>query len=227
MPNVQTKRSTPSQKHKSHTNLNGSTNGSASVAGQRRFTVAEYYQMAEVGLLRPDERTELLEGEIIVMSPQGSKHAAGGSRTGDIFRALLGTRVIVREQYPIHLDDESEPEPDVVIALPDENYYEDHHPTPEEILLVLEVSDSSLEIDRVRKQRLYAKAGIRQYCLLNIQTHELEDYRQPSADGYRSKQTYARTEAFTLAAFPALQVLVADLLPKRERLIKNRRRKAS
>ena len=195
--------------------------------GRRRlFTVEEYYKMAEMGVLRPDERTELLEGEIVAMSPQGSRHAAGGSRTGDIFRTLLGARVIVREQYPIHLDDESEPEPDVVIAMPDENYYEDHHPTPDEILLVLEVSDSSLELDRVYKQRLYAQAEIRQYCVLNLQTQELEDYRQPSPDGYRSKQTYARTESLSLVAFPSLQILVADLFPKRK-IIKHRRRKAS
>ena len=182
--------------------------------------------MAEMGVLRPDEKVELLEGEIVVMSPQGSRHAAGGSRAGDVFRALLGLRAIVREQYPIHLDELSEPEPDIVLALPDENYYEDHHPTPEEILLVMEVSDSSLEIDRVRKQRLYASAGIRQYCLLNLKTQELEDHRQPSADGYRSKQTYTRSESFTLAAFPDIQVSVGALLPRR-RLINRRRQKAS
>lgn len=191
----------------------------------RRFTVAEYYKMAEVGVLCSNERVELLEGEILAMSPQGPLHAAGSSRAADIFRALLGGRVIVREQYPIHLDDESEPEPDVVLALPDENYYSDDHPTPAEILLALEVSDTTLEIDRVRKQRLYAKAGIRQYCVLNLQAHELEDYRQPSANGYRSKQTYTEAESFTLAAFPDIRVRVADLLPQ-PKFVRRRKRKS-
>ncbi|MGH9801487.1 MAG: Uma2 family endonuclease, partial [Blastocatellia bacterium] len=126
-------------------------------------------------------------------------------------------KVIVRTQMPIHLDDMSEPEPDIVVALPDEDYYSDHHPTPPEVLLVMEVSYSSLEFDRARKSPVYAKAGIRQYCLLNLRSRELEDYRQPDKDGYRSKQTYAENENFDLAAFPQTSIKVADLLPPLKR----------
>ncbi|MFN0110905.1 MAG: Uma2 family endonuclease [Blastocatellia bacterium] len=183
----------------------------------RRFTVEEYYKMVEAGVLHEGEKVELIEGEIIAMSPQGTKHASSGSRTGDYLRELLGRRVIVRSQMPIHLDDMSEPEPDIVVALPDEDYYSDHHPTPPEILMVMEVSYSTLDFDRKRKSRVYANAGIRQYCLLNLQARELEDYQQPSADGYRSKQTYAESESFTLAAFPKISVKVAALLPPLKR----------
>ena len=193
--------------------------------GQRYFTVAEYYKMAESGVLRADERVELLEGEILVMSPQGSLHSSVTWRVANVFRVLLGERAIVREHSPIQLDEISEPEPDVVIALPHEDGYEGHHPTTAETLLALEVSDSSLEIDRVRKKRIYAKAGIRQYCVLNLRAREIEEYRQPSAEGYRSKQTYRETESFTLAAFPDITVNVADLLPRE--LVKRRKRKAS
>lgn len=180
---------------------------------QRRFTVDEYYKMAEAGVLREHERLELIEGEIIVMSPQGPQHASGGSRASDHLKDLLGNRAIVRVQCPIHLDDASEPEPDIAVALPDENYYSDHHPTPKEILMVMEVSESTLEFDRVRKSRTYAKARIHQYCLLNLKTRELEDYRDPGKDGYRSKQTYSAGENFNLAAFPKVSIAVAELLP--------------
>lgn len=179
----------------------------------RRFTVAEYYKMAEMGVLSDDQRVELIEGEIIVMSPQGPKHAASGSRASDFLKRLLAEQAIVRVQCPIHLDDFSEPEPDIVVALPNEDYYSEYHPTPKEILMVMEVSYSTLAFDRARKSRIYAEAGIQQYCLLNVRNRELEDYRQPSKDGYRSKQTYTASEAFTLAAFPDLSIKVADLLP--------------
>jgi Uma2 family endonuclease len=190
----------------------------------RKFTVKEYYKMAEAGVLREDERVELIEGEIIKMSPQGPKHASSGSRAGEWFLRNLMDRVIVRMQLPVHLDDNSEPEPDIVLALPNESYYSDHHPTPKEILMIMEVSDSTLAFDRARKSRIYAQAGITQYCLLNLQTRELEDYRQPGRDGYRSKQTYSESESFKLAAFPQVAVKVADLLPP-VKAVRKRRRK--
>jgi len=196
---------------------------SQSAPAFRRFTVEEYYKMAEAGILREDERVELIEGEIIVKSPQGPRHASSNSRAAEWFVLNFTGRCTVRIQAPIHLDDSSEPEPDVVLALPDENYYSDHHPTPREILLVMEVSESSLEFDRVRKSRTYAKAGIRQYCLLNLKSRELEDYRQPSQNGYRSKQTYTESESFKLAAFPTISINVGDLLPPLK--IANKRRR--
>ena len=199
---------------------------SMSVSGApRRFTVEEYYQLAEANILRPDERVELIEGEIIAMSPQGTQHASSNQRATRWFVQNLSDRANVRIQAPIRLSEESEPEPDVVLALLDEDDYHDHHPVPREILLVLEISFSSLEFDRVRKKRMYAKAGIRQYCVLNLQARELEDYRQPAAAGYRSKQTYGEADEFTLAAFPEITVSVADLLPRK--LFKHRKRKAS
>lgn len=180
---------------------------------RRRFTVEEYYRMAEAGILRPDERLELIEGEIIVMSPQGPRHASIAARATKWFVLHCADRCAVRIQMPIHLDDLSEPEPDVILAVGDNDLYDDHHPTPKEILMAMEVSDSTLEFDRVRKSLAYSQAGIRQYCLLNVQSRELEDYRQPGKDGYRSKQIYSTDESFNLAAFPNISVNVADLLP--------------
>ncbi|MEK7829526.1 MAG: Uma2 family endonuclease, partial [Acidobacteriota bacterium] len=149
---------------------------------------------------------------------------SSSSRINDYLRELLGDRAMVRFQLPIRLDDSSEPEPDIAIVLPDGDYYSDHHPTPSETLFVLEVSDSTLQLDRVRKSRVYAKAGIRQFCILNLKARELEDHRQPDQNGYRSKQTYTIDESFTLVAFPDISLNVADLLPSLRRVGKLNRK---
>ena len=180
----------------------------------RRFTVKDYYRMLEAGILHEDDHVELIRGEIRTMSPKGPKHASGNSRANRYFTTLLGEQVIIRIQDPIHLDDFSEPEPDVVLAALAEDEYDYHHPTPEEVYLALEVADSSLEYDRDEKSRLYAQAGIRQYCILNVRERELEEYRQPSAKGNRSKQTYASEQSFSLVAFPHLAIEVGALLPR-------------
>jgi Uma2 family endonuclease len=191
----------------------------------RRFTVEEVYKMTEAGILPEDERIELIEGEIIVMGKQGPQHASCSSRISDLLRQLLGQRALVRFQLPVRLSDSSEPEPDIAVVLPDEDYYSDHHPTPSETLLVLEVSDTTLRLDRVRKSRVYAEAGIPQYCILNLKARELEDQRQPSPNGYRSKRVYTEDESFTLAAFPDILLKVRDLLPSLKATLHKRRKK--
>jgi len=199
-------------------------NDRSSASGLYRFTVKDYYRMLEAGILTKDDRVELINGEIRTMSPKGPKHSSGNTRANRRFTGLLGDRAIIRIQDPIHLDDYSEPEPDVVLAIPVEGEYDDHHPTPEEILLVLEVADSSLFFDREEKSLLYAQAGIKQYCVLNLRDRELEDYRNPGADGYRSKETYTAEQSFNLAAFPDIFVKVNELLPRPEK-IRNQRKK--
>ncbi len=179
----------------------------------RLFSVAEYYKMAETGILRAGERVELIEGRILTMSPKGIEHAATNDQASEVFRKSLGARVIVRNQNPIHLADDTEPEPDLVLAAPHEKRYFDHHPTPAEILLVLEIADSSLTFDRRNKGLLYAKAGIIQYLILNSRAREVEEYRDPSPDGYRSKHTYNADQSFSLAAFAGVTIEVSELLP--------------
>ena len=179
----------------------------------RRFTVEEYYKLAEAGILRPDERVELIEGRIVTMSPKGTRHAAATDRAARCFAKHLGDRVLIRNQNPVHLTDDTEPEPDVVLAVPQEKEYANHHPTPAEVLLVLEVSESSLSFDRRDKGFIYAKAGIIQYAVLNTRARELEDYRGPSLEGYRSKQTYRADQSFSLVAFPEVVIGVGELLP--------------
>lgn len=181
--------------------------------GLRLLTAAEYEQMIAAGIFNEDDRVELLEGVMVATSPKGMKHATSTDRASRYFIRLLGDRVIVRNQNPILLNDYSEPEPDLVLAAPEEHEYAYRHPTPADIRLILEVADTTLAYDRNRKGSSYAASGIVQYLILNVNEMEIEDYREPSADGYRRKQTYTAGESFNLVAFPDIRIKVSDLLP--------------
>src|SRR5205085_3308981 len=125
-------------------------------------------------------------------------------------------KVWIRNQNPIWLDDFSEPEPDIVLVEPPFSKYFEKHPTPADIFVILEVSDTTLNFDRTAKSAAYARAGIRQYLLLNVQDGTLEDYREPSADGYQSKQTLRGEQTFSLVAFPDILLQAKDFLPIEE-----------
>jgi Uma2 family endonuclease len=181
----------------------------------RQFTVAEYYRMLEAGILDEDERVELIEGEIVNMAAKSIQHTAAVRRTSKCLSRLLAGRAFIAAQDPIHLDDYSEPEPDVIVASPSPTEYEDHHPTPAELFLVVEVAETSYGRDRNRKLLLYAQAGIAQYWILNSRDRELEDYRDPGPHGYRSKQTYTEEQVVSLVAFPDVNIGVAELLPRK------------
>ncbi|HKQ76959.1 MAG TPA: Uma2 family endonuclease [Blastocatellia bacterium] len=192
--------------------------------GLRLFTADEYQRLADVGILGEDDRVELIEGRIVRMAAKNIKHAMATKRANRYFTRLLGDRVVVGVQDPILLNDYSEPEPDIILVAPPEDRYFDHHPTPKEIYLVLEVADSSLPYDRDVKCPLFAYNKIIQFCLLNLQNRELEDYRQPSRNGYRSKQTYSEDEVFNLVAFPEVSIEVKDLLPPVKATVKRRKK---
>jgi Uma2 family endonuclease len=179
----------------------------------RLFTVKEYDAMIEQGILTANDRVELLNGVIIEQMPKGPKHASLNDDIGDFFKETLGAQVVIRYQNPIALNDFSEPEPDLVLATPPRAKYRSHHPAPDEILLVIEVSDSTLSLDRNTKSVAYAQAGIRQYLLFNVAERAIEDYRDPAPDGYRTKQTHTAGNSFKLVAFPELNINPADLLP--------------
>jgi Uma2 family endonuclease len=149
------------------------------------FTVEEYHRMAEAGLFE-GQRVELIYGKIVDMSPSKSDHAGIVKRIHNIFREILDKNHIISVQDPIHIDDRSEPEPDIAILQYREDYYTQSHPTPKETLLVIEVANSSLEKDQKVKLPLYAKAGIPEVWIVNLQDHQLEQYREPSEKGYSS-----------------------------------------
>lgn len=179
----------------------------------RQISVREYDAMIENGVFDENDQVELLNGAILEKMPKGTKHSAATDRIARVFYRNLDEKVLVRNQNPIWLDEFSEPEPDIVLAAPKSDEYENSHPTPSEIYLILEVSDSTLSYDRNTKGEAYARAGICQYLVVNLQEKTLEDYREPSADGYGSKRTFHAGGQFNLAAFPEISFNVSDFFP--------------
>lgn len=180
-------------------------------APPRRFTVAEYYRMAEVGILAPDERVELLDGEIIQVSPIGSRHAACVDRVNQLFIPAR-PRAIVRVQGPIRLDDYSEPEPDLALLRPRADFYAMGHPGPADVFLIVEVMDTSAASDRTVKLALYARAGIAEVWLVDLNRGLVEVHRQPSAAGFGEILTFRRGQTVSPLAFPDLALDVDVIL---------------
>lgn len=178
-----------------------------------RITVAEYHKMIEANVFNENARIELIKGVLVKMSPKGKRHAATTNRIAKLFYKLLGDRIIVHNQNPILLDDSTEPEPDIALLVPREKEYSDRLPTPADVLLIIEVSDTTLKYDRDTKSLLYAKNGIAQYIVLNVKTREITDMREPSPEGYRALKTLRSDERFNLIAFPEIEIKVSDLLP--------------
>lgn len=171
----------------------------------RRFTVDEYHRMAETGILREDDRVELLDGEIVEMSPSGPRHAATVRRLERLFHRLAGERALVSGQNPISLDRYSEPEPDIALVRPQDDFYAGAHPTPADVLLIVEVADSSLGYDR-RKLASYARAGIPEVWLVDLTRDRVETHRAPRGDGYGEHHVLGRDEAITPLLLPDIMI---------------------
>jgi Uma2 family endonuclease len=182
------------------------------VPTRRRFTVAEYYQMAEAGILRPDERTELIDGEVILMPPMGDPHAGNVNRHIEVFVPRFADVVMVRIQSHIKLDDFQQPEPDVALVRRRADFYTTSSPTPEDVVLIVEVADTSLTYDRRTKGPMYARAGIPEYWLHDVNAATLTVFRDPGPDGYRFEQTLRRGDHIAPLAFPDRPIAVTDLL---------------
>jgi Uma2 family endonuclease len=152
--------------------------------GHRLFTRADYHKMAEAGLFAPNERVELLKGEIRTMSPAGSLHVSFVSRLLLLFAPLLGNVYQINVQSPIWLSDESEPEPDIVLYRARPDFYAHELPTPADIVLIVEVSDTTLRYDRVEKLPLYAMAGVPEVWIVDVNAPLIEQYHTPVAGIY-------------------------------------------
>jgi Uma2 family endonuclease len=170
--------------------------------------------MHDAGLFR-DERVELLDGAIIAMGTQNSPHAASVNRLAGLLIPLLSGRYSVRCQTPIHLDPYSEPEPDLAVCLHDPDDYESGHPTPEQILLLVEVSDASLAFDRKRKRVAYARAGIAEYWIVNVPERIVEVSQRPDRAASRYRVSRRARPAELLALPDGSSVRVADLVSRR------------
>lgn len=181
----------------------------------RRWSREEYERLVEAGIFKPDDRVELIDGEILTISPQispqSSPHATAVLVVRDRLSKALGAGFSVRDQLPLALADDSEPEPDVAVVEGSPRDYRESH--PHSALLVVEVADTSLAFDRSRKKELYARAGIHEYWVLDLSGRTLEVYRGPQGNHYRSAEALPEGASVRPLAASGESIAIADLLP--------------
>ena len=175
---------------------------------QRRFTVDEFHRMAEVGILHEDDRVELIGGEIVEMNPIGGRHARCVTELTRVLVSVVGDDVRVSPQNPVRLDEHQEPQPDVAVHRASERYRAGELPTPEDVLLLIEVADTSLTSDRDVKLPLYARAGIAEVWLVDLTANVIERHTEPSENGYRLVRRAGRGESLESVVLPALTLPV-------------------
>ena len=179
---------------------------------RRLFTAGEYLAMGEVGILRADERIELLAGEIIQMAAIGNRHLFCTDALNMLLVPPLVGRAIVRVQGSIQLDDYGMPEPDIVLLRPRPDYHAETA-TPKDVLLLIEVADSSLEYDYGLKSEFYAAAGIPEFWIVNLRTGEVEARTGPVGTEYTTVRTIPAGGAITLQAFPDVTLELREFMP--------------
>lgn len=178
-----------------------------------RFTVDEYHRMADTGILHEDDRVELIDGEIVRMSPVGAQHAGTTKKLNRLLSRALGDAAVIGVQDPVRLADDTEPEPDISVLRPRADFYTESLPVPAEIVLLIEVADTSLLADRVVKIPRYARAGIAEVWLVDLDHRRIERYRRPSAAGYEDVTTIGPGGSLASVVAPTLVIRADDLLP--------------
>jgi Uma2 family endonuclease len=168
--------------------------------------------MAVGGILGEDERVELLDGELVEMSPIGSRHAACVNRLNLLLVEALHGRAIVAVQNPVRLGAHSEPQPDVAVLRPRADYYAEGHPRPADILLLVEVAETSIDEDRDRKLPLYAAAGVAEVWIVDLASRVVDCFRRPSAAGYRLRQRNMAGDTLAPEAMPGVTIAVEDIM---------------
>jgi Uma2 family endonuclease len=179
---------------------------------RRRFTVEDYHRMGEAGIFAEDDRVELIEGEIFEMTPIGSRHAGCVNRLVKLFQQTVGERALLSVQNPVRLERHSELQPDVALLLPRADFYTASHLGPKDVLLLVEVVESSASYDRGVKVPLYARAGIEEVWLVDLTGGYVEVYRNPAGGGYAEVLQLRRDDRLVPAAFPDVVVAVEDVL---------------
>ncbi len=178
---------------------------------RRLFTVAEYERMAEAGILTADDRVELIEGSIVNIPPIGSHHSGHLNRLIALLRRLIGQDIILSVQNPIRLTEHSEPQPDIALLRFREDYYTQSHPTPADVLLVVEIAETSLDYDRRVKVPQYARAPIPEVWIVDVRGEAVEQYADPADSTYRTVRRLSRGEELVSVAVPGLRLPVAAI----------------
>jgi len=179
---------------------------------RRLLTTDEYHQMIRTGVLGEDDRLELIEGELFEMTPISSEHAGHVKRLAELFHDLVRKRAIVSVQDPIRLSERSEPQPDLALLHPRADYYTESHPEPADVLLIVEVAETSAGYDRDVKMPLYARAGIAEAWLVSLADKWIEVYREPSSVGYLSMRKALPGATVAPQVFPDVALTVSDMV---------------
>ena len=177
-----------------------------------KLDVDGYYRLAREGFFRDKPRVELIEGRLVWMNAIGSPHARAVKRLNRTFARVIGNRALLSVQDPVRLDPWTEPEPDVALLLPRADDYGDEHPSATDVLLLVEVADTSLAVDRGSKRALYARFGICEYWVVDIDGEQVDVCRDPTPSGYASIETAGMDGVLTVAALPDITVRVRDIL---------------
>ena len=181
-------------------------------ATKKLFTADEYHQMSAAGIFPEDDRVELIEGEIMEMGLAGDRHSACVNRANALFSTLLAGKTIISVENPVRLSNYTEPLPDIVLLKPHADYYSAKHLSAEDTFLVIEIADNSLKYDRNCKLPLYAKSGVPEVWIEDLQRNFILVYREPLADTYASFLTLRRGDSVSPLAFPSVVINVNDLL---------------
>lgn len=182
------------------------------LAPSYKWTVEEYHRLGEAGIFGEDDRVELLNGEIIIMHAIGKRHAQAVTNLNMEFAEQARRRFMVSPQNPVELDEMSEPQPDIVLV-PWRKKAGATHPQPDAVFLVVEVADSSLHYDRRDKMRAYARAGIREFWILNLEDNVIEVFRSPHGESYAETSRIGAGQKLSPLAFPDVVLALDDILP--------------
>jgi Uma2 family endonuclease len=177
-----------------------------------KLSIDDYYRMAETGILREDDRVELLDGELYEMTPIGDDHAGTTNYLNEVLSRRRDVRFTVAVQNPIRLSDYSEPEPDITLLRPHDTYYRDRKPRPDDVLLLIEIADTSIDYDQTTKLPRYAAAGIVEVWIVNLGDDRVEVYRDPVGDRYVTQKVIVRGDSVSPQALPDLVLSVHEIL---------------
>ncbi|MBV8882747.1 MAG: Uma2 family endonuclease [Chroococcidiopsidaceae cyanobacterium CP_BM_RX_35] len=189
------------------------TLASPTLPTNRLWTVEEYHHMVDVGIILPDERVELIEGEIVSMAAKKPPHVIVTELAAEYLRQLLASTAHIRTQDPIVLDERNEPEPDIAVVMPPLRRYLDHHPTSHEIFLIIEVADATLKFDTEKKAATYAKSAIADYWVIDASAHQVHVFRAPVNGAYTNHVILNKFSSIRPLAFPEITVIVQEFFP--------------
>ncbi len=178
---------------------------------RRRFTADDYQRMGQAGILRREDHVELIDGEIIAMTPIGTRHCASVDRVTRALVTRAGDSAIVRVQGSVRLDLYTEPQPDLVLLRPRADFYASAHPGPADILLIIESAESSIDYDREVKARVYARSGVHEYWLADLNENVLLQHSSPGDGTYRNVQRYTRGQSLAPQLLPECIISISDL----------------